>query len=104
MPAAMAAMMLRAIASVGGLPYRAAYLDFTSSMTDRVCARLRAAVASAVALSRAVRGFFAGFFLTAFFLATIFIDLSPIFFCAGDIVAIFPVSTSYVYFSTTAYR
>ena len=35
-PAAIAAMMLRAIASVGALPYFAAYLDFTSSMTDLV--------------------------------------------------------------------
>jgi hypothetical protein len=79
MPAAIAAMMLRAIASVGALPYFAAYLDFTSSMTDLVCARLSAAVASAVAEgARVARGL--AFFFTAFFLATIFLCLSPVFF------------------------
>ena len=90
MPAAIAAMMLRAIASVGALPKRAAYLDFTSSMTDLVCARLSAATASAVALeaaegARGARGF--AFFLTAFFLATILVCISPIFFSFGVIVA-----------------
>jgi len=79
MPAAIAAMMLRAIASVGTLPYLAAYLDLTSSMTDLVCARLSAAVASAVAEgARFARGF--AFFLTTFFLATILTGLSPVFF------------------------
>jgi hypothetical protein len=82
MPAAIAAMMLRAIASEGAFPYFAAYLDFTSSMTDLVCARLSAAVASAAAEvargARGARGF--AFFFTAFFLATIFVSLSPIFF------------------------
>jgi hypothetical protein len=86
MPAAIAAMMLRAIASDGALPYFAAYLDFTSSMTDLVCARLSAAAASAVAAeargARGARGF--AFFLTAFFLATIFMCLSPVFFSRDD--------------------
>jgi hypothetical protein len=72
--------MLRAIASVGALPYRAAYLDFTSSMTDLVCARLSAAVASAVADWAELARFGFAFFLTAFFLATILTGLSPVFF------------------------